>query len=122
MPFKIVIVGTGIAGLAAAIALTDNGHNITVVEATSRLQSIGGIITIQANANRVLDRLGVFESLLTIGAASPCAPSARRYKDGEFLIKRPAKVYEKQYGYPYVLSIDVNWDAADASLQTLAHP
>jgi salicylate hydroxylase len=101
MPFTIVIVGTGIAGLGAAIALTDAGHTVTIVEATSHLQSIGGIITIQANANRVLDSLGLFNSLLTICVAPPFAPSARRYEDGEFLIRRPAHVYEKEYGYSY---------------------
>jgi salicylate hydroxylase len=107
MPFKIVIVGTGIAGLGAAIALTSKGHNVTVVEATSQLQPIGGIIVMQANANRVLDSLGVYKSLLNICVATPFGPSTRRYKDGEFLIKKPAEVHEKEYGYPYVVFINV---------------
>jgi salicylate hydroxylase len=107
MPFNIIIVGTGIAGLGAAIALTKKGHNVTVVEATSQLRPIGGIIVLQANANRVLDSLGVYESLLPICAASPYGPSTRRYKDGEFLIKKPAEAHETEYGYPYVLLIDV---------------
>ncbi|TAQ86911.1 hypothetical protein B7494_g4752 [Chlorociboria aeruginascens] len=55
MPFNIVIVGTGIAGLGAAITLVNKGHNITVLEATSQLRPIGGVIVLQANANRVLD-------------------------------------------------------------------
>jgi 2-polyprenyl-6-methoxyphenol hydroxylase-like FAD-dependent oxidoreductase len=46
MPFKIVTVGTGIAGLSAAIALGAKGLNVTVVEATSQLRAIGGIIVI----------------------------------------------------------------------------
>jgi salicylate hydroxylase len=108
MPLKAVIVGTGIAGLGTAIALKDKGHIVTVVEATSQLQPIGGIITIQANASRILDSWGVYEALLTICAATLFAPCARRYKDGEFLIKRPPELYKNEYGYPYVSSRDEN--------------
>jgi salicylate hydroxylase len=110
MPFKIIIVGTGIAGLGAAIALTNKGHNVTVVEATSQLQPIGGIIVMQANANRVLDSLGVYEPLLTFCATTSVGPSTRRYKDGDFLIQKAAEAHEKEYGYMYVLIIDVIWD------------
>ena len=108
MPLKAVIVGTGIAGLGTAIALKDKGHIVTVVESTSQLQPIGGIITIQANASRVLDSWGVYEALLMICAATLFAPCARRYKDGEFLIKRPPELYKNEYGYPYVPSRDEN--------------
>jgi salicylate hydroxylase len=61
MPFKIIIVRTGIADHGAAIALTQKGHAVTVVEASPQLQPIGGIIVTQANANRVLDSLGVYQ-------------------------------------------------------------
>jgi salicylate hydroxylase len=100
MPFKIVIVGTGIAGLSAAIALAGKGHHVTVVEATSKLQAIGGIIIIQANANRVLDGLGIYESLLTICGTAPLSLGARRYSDGEFLFTQPAGAHGDEYGYP----------------------
>lgn len=122
MPFKIVVVGSGIAGLGVAIALIDKGHDITILEATSKLQSIGGIITLQANANRVLDSLGVYEPLLAICGASPIAPDTRRYKDGEFLIRRSAEVYKKNYGYPYVSSICINWNFSDSWLQAIERP
>jgi salicylate hydroxylase len=102
MPFNVVIVGTGIAGLGAAIALSNKGHKITIVEATSQLRPIGGIIILQANANRVLDSLGIYQSLLLICASGPHWASTRRYKDGKCLIKMPTEAHEKAYGYPYV--------------------
>ncbi len=84
MPFEIIIVGNGIAGLGAAITLTDKGHNFTVVETIPKLQAIGGIIVIQPNANCVLDGLGIYEALLTLCSTSPFSLSARRHSDGEF--------------------------------------
>ncbi len=104
MSFRIVIVGTGVAGLGAALALTSKGHVVTVVEATSQLQPIGGTMVMQANANRILDKLGVYESLAKVCVVTPFGPSTRRYKNGDFLIKKPMEMHEKEFGYPYVLS------------------
>lgn len=92
MPLKAVIVGTGIADLRTATALKNRGHIVTIIESTSQLQPIGGIITIQANASSILDNWGVYEALLTICAGTLFAPCARRYKDGEFLIKQPPEL------------------------------
>lgn len=103
MPFR-VIVGAWIAGLGAAIVLTDKGHHVTVLEATSKLQAIGGLIVIQANANRVLDSLGLYQSLLTVCGTEPLLVGTRRYSNGEWLRKRPGTAYHKEFGYPYVES------------------
>jgi salicylate hydroxylase len=100
MPFKIVIVGTGIAGLSSAIALSDKGHSVTVVEAATKLQPIGGTIVIQANANRVLDRLGVYQSLLPICGTTPLPLRAKRYQDGDILMSRQPTDHERDFGYP----------------------
>ena len=100
MPFKVVIVGTGIAGLSTAIALSDKGHSVTVVEAASKLQPIGGTIVVQANANRVLDGLGVYKSLLEICGTAPLPLSARRYQDGDVLMSRGVTDHERDFGYP----------------------
>ena len=100
MPFNIIIVGSGIAGLAAAIALASKGHHVTILEATSHLRPIGGTIVLQANANRVLDHLGVYQALLPYCSSIPNGPSTRDYRDGAFLAKVPADKHQKEYGYP----------------------
>lgn len=100
MPFQIIIVGCGIAGLGAAISLTNKGHDVTVLEATSHLQPIGGSIVLQANTNRILDSLCIYKSSLNIYTSIPFGPSTRRYKDEEFLVKKAVDLYQKEYGFP----------------------
>ena len=102
MPFKIVIVGTGIAGLAAGIALADKGHQVTALEATSKLQAIGGIIVVQANGNRALDRLGVYKKFAEVCGTKPLPGGIRRYSDGCDITARKAEIFTDQWGYPYV--------------------
>ena len=107
MPFKIIIVGTGIAGLASAIALSDKGHAVTVVEATSQLKAIGGIIVLQPNANRVMDRLGVYQDMFRVSGLRSTPAGVKRYASGEWQTYRAAQDLEEEFGYPYVLMSDL---------------
>jgi salicylate hydroxylase len=52
------IVGAGIAGLAAAIALRRAGHNVEVFERSTFKNEIGAAITLTPNANLILDHWG----------------------------------------------------------------
>ncbi len=56
---KIVIVGGGIGGLAAALACANAGHNIQVLERQSKFTEIGAGIQLAPNAFHALDHLGV---------------------------------------------------------------
>jgi salicylate hydroxylase len=70
------------------------------VEATAKLEAIGGIIVIQANANRILDKLGLYQDLLPICSAEPFPLGIRRYSDGEWLTMISPSECPKEYGYP----------------------
>ncbi|CAG8400210.1 unnamed protein product [Penicillium salamii] len=58
MPLKIVVVGAGLGGLGAAIALNRQGHNVTVIEKSGFLNEVGAAITVAPNATRILKRWG----------------------------------------------------------------
>ncbi|RMY93387.1 hypothetical protein D0861_01971 [Hortaea werneckii] len=64
MPFQIAIVGGGIAGLAAAIALRAPGRQVTVLEQSRLLAEIGATISLQPNASRIMQREWELEGLL----------------------------------------------------------
>lgn len=54
MPFRILVVGGGIAGLSAAIALRAPGKDITIFEQSCLLSEIVAAISLQPNASRIL--------------------------------------------------------------------
>ena len=60
----ILIVGAGIGGLAAAIALGDSDHKVTVIERDPEWSVYGVGIIQQANVVRAMERLGVLDSFL----------------------------------------------------------
>ena len=62
---QIVIVGAGIGGLSAALALAQSGMRSLVLEAAPQLGEIGAGIQLGPNAFHVLDQLGVGEALLS---------------------------------------------------------
>jgi 2-polyprenyl-6-methoxyphenol hydroxylase-like FAD-dependent oxidoreductase len=65
---RIIVVGAGIGGLAAAIGLRRAGHDVTILERSPRLEGIGAGLVLFENAMRALDRLGVRRAVAAQGA------------------------------------------------------
>lgn len=64
---KINIIGAGIGGLTAAIALRKNGHEVEVYEAAEALKPIGAGIIMASNAMQIARRLGFAEAIAQQG-------------------------------------------------------
>ena len=59
----VLIVGGGIGGISAAIALARVGYPVHIIEQASRFGEIGAGIQLGPNAYRTLERLGIGEAL-----------------------------------------------------------
>lgn len=81
---RVTIVGAGLGGLAAAIALRRGGHEVTVVEQADALGTVGAGIQMAPNASRLLDAWGVVDRFRDIGVPAQAAVR-RNWSDGEVL-------------------------------------
>jgi 2-polyprenyl-6-methoxyphenol hydroxylase-like FAD-dependent oxidoreductase len=93
---RAIVVGGGIAGLSAAIALRRTGHEVVVLERAPRIDPVGAGITLFANAMRALDRLGLREAVATRGAAA--THSVILTREGRDLTRVPADLLEGTIG------------------------
>ncbi|WP_105034572.1 FAD-dependent monooxygenase [Cryobacterium aureum] len=64
---KVAIAGSGVAGLAAAIQLAKAGVSVDVFETKPALSEGGSGISLQGNALRVFDALGVWDDIRAAG-------------------------------------------------------
>lgn len=64
---KILVVGAGIGGLAAAAALGQRGHTVEVIEIKADGRVLGVGINQPGNSLRALDALGVLDEILATG-------------------------------------------------------
>jgi 2-polyprenyl-6-methoxyphenol hydroxylase-like FAD-dependent oxidoreductase len=67
---RIAIAGGGIGGLAAALALSQDGHDIRVYEAVQEIRPLGVGINLLPHAARILAGFGVLDALLERGVAT----------------------------------------------------
>ena len=99
---RIGIIGAGIGGLSAALALRQAGFEVDVYEQAAELTEVGGGINMAPNAMRVLRRLGLGPGLDRDGVR-PLLTHQRRWQDGRTLQQAPLNpLCEQLYGAPHM--------------------
>src|ERR1700722_6090936 len=70
---RAVVVGGGLGGLAAALALARTGIDVGVYEQAQQLAEVGAGVSLAPNGLRMLERLGIGEGITQKGARSVSA-------------------------------------------------
>src|SRR3954466_10012159 len=98
---KVAVVGAGLGGLNAAIALRQRGFDVTVYEQSDVLGEIGAGIQLSPNASRVLIALGLDKDFEAI-AFEPDRHVVRNWKTGAITSATQMRgVFRAQYGAGY---------------------
>jgi salicylate hydroxylase len=101
-PLRIIVIGAGLGGLTAAVALRQAGFDVHVYEQSPALTEVGGGINMGPNAARVLYRLGLGPAL-DREAVRPRTTHQRRWQDGRTLQRAPLNPRcEELYGAPHL--------------------
>ncbi|MBF6060002.1 FAD-dependent monooxygenase [Nocardia terpenica] len=100
----VVVVGGGVAGLAAASALARDGHRVRLVEKASEFGEVGAGLQLGPNATRVLAEWGLLDRVIASGVL-PARLVLRDARDGRELIALDlGEGFRQRYGGPYVVT------------------
>ena len=99
---RVAIVGAGIGGLVAALALARRGVEVHVYEQARALKEVGAGLQLSANGTRVFAALGILERVVAT-AFQPDGKQVRLWNSG-----KTWKLFDlgiqsvERYGFPYI--------------------
>lgn len=97
-----IIIGAGIGGLTAALALRQTGFAVTVLERRAEIAELGAGLQLGPNATKVLDRLGIMDAVMSV-ASRPDAVVLRDGRTGRISgTVRMGDVVSRRHGAPFV--------------------
>jgi salicylate hydroxylase len=101
-PLKVIIIGAGIGGLAAAAALRQRGFEVALFERATRLEEAGAGVQIGPNGVKVLRALGLEDELMR-NAFEPHSIMSITWDEARLRFRQPLKaVAREKYGAPYM--------------------
>ncbi|MAI91572.1 FAD-dependent oxidoreductase [Ponticaulis sp.] len=99
---KIIIAGGGIAGLTAALCLSQDGHQVTILEQAPEFSEVGAGLQIGPNGMRVMQALGL-EDKMRATAYEPERIELRFGQSGRVIFDIPlAERAVDRWGAPYL--------------------
>jgi salicylate hydroxylase len=108
----IVIVGAGIGGMTAALALARQGFRVALFDQAERLEETGAGIQLTPNATRILMELGLGQRLRQT-VVTPTALQVRAARSGAEIVGVPlGQSAEVRYGTPYWVTHRADLQAA----------
>lgn len=100
MSTQVIVCGAGIGGLTAGIALRQRGFDVRILERVARIEPVGAGITVQVNAMRVMQRLGLADAIAAAGAL--VTRGSIRSVDGRVIRSMDQGDLAARYGAPFV--------------------
>jgi 2-polyprenyl-6-methoxyphenol hydroxylase-like FAD-dependent oxidoreductase len=100
MGLKIAVIGGGIGGLTAAIALARQGMTIEVYEQAAELKEVGAGVGLWPNAMAAFDQIGLADRVAKLAAQVDRQGLMR--PDGSWLLCLPAELMTQRWGYGFV--------------------
>ena len=99
---RAVVVGGGIGGLTAAVALHRRGWRVTVLERARSLEPVGAGISLAPNSLRALDVIGLGDEIRDL-AAQQDGEGGMRTPGGRWLSRTSTAALAERFGDPLVL-------------------
>ncbi|MEV0164439.1 FAD-dependent monooxygenase [Nonomuraea fuscirosea] len=93
---KAVVIGGGVGGLAAGVALRRKGWDVTVLERAPMIEPVGSGLAISANALKALDAVGLGDRIRALSAAE--GPFGVRRSDGRWMVRATEADADADYG------------------------
>jgi len=101
-PLRVVVIGAGIGGLAAACALRRRGIEVRIFERAAKLEEVGAGVQIGPNAVKVFRALGL-EDELKRNAFEPINMVSITWDEARLRHRQPLKaIAREKYGAPYL--------------------
>lgn len=100
-PERAIVIGGGIGGLTAAVALHRRGARVTVLERAGSLEPVGAAISLSPNALRALDVIGLGDDIRALSAWQ--GDGGLRAPGGWWLSRTDAAAAAERFGGPLVL-------------------